>query len=90
MADITNRTETRPQVTGPWRRSSFTDDQCVEVAAAGEKHVAVRNSRAHGEGLLLFTKGELRAFLDGATAGEFDDLLNWPAPRVALGPRPHE
>lgn len=76
MPDARNDSAPEASITGPWRRSSFTNDQCVEIAEAGEEHVAVRNSRAHGEGLLLFTRGEMRAFLAGAKAGEFDDLID--------------
>lgn len=74
MADTNDKTDLAPEVTGPWRRSSFTNDQCVEVAEDGDEHVAVRNSRAHSEGLLRLTRAEFRAFLDGVKASEFDDL----------------
>ena len=75
MADTNDKTDA-PDITGPWRRSSFTNDQCVEVAETADGHVVVRNSRAHSEGLLRFTRAELRAFIDGAKAGEFDDLAD--------------
>jgi hypothetical protein len=48
---------------------------CVEVARAGDS-IAVRNSR-HPEGeIIVYTKAEFAAFLDGAKKGEFDDLLD--------------
>jgi hypothetical protein len=57
-----------------WRTSTFSDGlQCVEVAAAGDG-VAVRHSKDSGGPVLHFTRGEMLAFLQGAKAGEFDNL----------------
>jgi hypothetical protein len=57
-----------------WRTSTFSDGlQCVEVAAKGD-HVAVRHSKDPDGPVLHFTRGEMLAFLQGAKAGEFDDL----------------
>ncbi|HEY3143893.1 MAG TPA: DUF397 domain-containing protein [Acidimicrobiales bacterium] len=57
-----------------WRTSTFSDGlQCVEVAAVGDQ-VAVRHSKDPGGPVLHFTRGEMLAFLQGAKAGEFDDL----------------
>lgn len=63
------------QPLGPWRVSSFTDGSgsCVEVAPAAGG-VLVRNSNRPEAGAIHFTNAELRAFLLGARAGEFDDL----------------
>ncbi|MFE6774573.1 DUF397 domain-containing protein [Streptomyces sp. NPDC057702] len=48
--------------------------ECVEMAGLPGGEVAVRNSR-HPEGpALIFTRAELRAFLDGAKGSEFDQL----------------
>ena len=59
--------------TAPWRRSSFCSaGNCVEVAPAGAG-VAVRDTKS-SSGLLFYTRDEWRAFIDGAKAGEFDDL----------------
>lgn len=62
-------------LTGPWRKSTFTDQgNCFELAPTAGG-VALRNSNHPDAGVLFFTHAELRAFLDGAKAGEFDDLL---------------
>jgi hypothetical protein len=47
---------------------------CVEVADAGNGHVAVRNSRDPGTVLKVFTPGEWQAFVSGAKNGEFDRM----------------
>jgi hypothetical protein len=47
---------------------------CVEVAALADGAVAVRNSRDPGGPALVYTRGELAAFVAGARNGEFDDL----------------
>ncbi|MFB6887745.1 DUF397 domain-containing protein [Kitasatospora sp. NPDC056327] len=60
-----------------WVKSeaSNTTGQCVEAAALPGGEVAVRNSR-HPQGpALVFSPGEMRAFLDGARNGEFDHLI---------------
>jgi hypothetical protein len=60
-----------------WRKSGRSSAQgnCVETAKLPGDSVAVRNSR-HQEGpVLIFTKAEIRAFLDGVKDGDFDDLL---------------
>jgi hypothetical protein len=57
-----------------WRTSSFTDGvQCVEVAVIGED-IAVRDTKNREAATLNFTRGEMRAFIQGVKAGEFDDL----------------
>jgi hypothetical protein len=57
-----------------WRTSTFSDGlQCVEVASIGD-HVAVRDSKDPQGPILRFTRGEMSAFVQGAKAGEFDDL----------------
>jgi hypothetical protein len=60
-----------------WRKSGRSSAQgnCVETAKVPGDQVAVRNSR-HPEGpALVFTKAEMRAFVEGAKDGDFDDLL---------------
>lgn len=61
----------------PWRKSRASNPQgnCVELAAMPDGGVAVRHSRAPGGPALIYSRGEVRAFLDGLHAGEFDDLL---------------
>jgi hypothetical protein len=60
---------------GPWRKSSFSGSQgnCVEFAPT-TTGVAVRDSKDPHGPILSFTTAELKAMLDGAKAGEFDNL----------------
>lgn len=60
---------------GPkWRMSSFTDGMnCFEVADLGDR-IAVRQSKDPDGPVLHFNRGEMLAFVQGAKAGEFDDL----------------
>jgi hypothetical protein len=61
-------------LSGPWRKSSYTNQgNCFELAPTDEG-IALRNSNDHAMGILYFTKSELSAFLAGAKAGEFDDM----------------
>jgi hypothetical protein len=58
-----------------WRKSSFsgtTGGQCVEVAANLPGMIAVRDSKNPAGPALTFTPEEWRAFIAGASAGEFD------------------
>lgn len=59
-----------------WRISSFSGNNgtCVEVAALPDGHVAVRNSNRPDDAMVLFTRTEMGAWIDGVKAGEFDDL----------------
>lgn len=58
-----------------WTKSSFSvNDNCVEVAHLDGGDVGVRHSKNPDGNVLRFTRTEMRAFLDGAKAGEFDDL----------------
>lgn len=63
-----------------WRTSSFTDSgtsnggSCVEVAALPDGRIAVRNSNHPNAGAVFFTRAEMRAWIKGVKAGEFDDL----------------
>ncbi|MFJ3976157.1 DUF397 domain-containing protein [Streptomyces sp. NPDC090021] len=58
-----------------WRKSSKSTDaegNCLEVAVVGGE-VLIRES--DDPGLIIKTsRAKLRAFIDGAAAGEFDDL----------------
>jgi hypothetical protein len=59
----------------PWRKSTFSgDSSCVEFAPAPDGNIAVRDSKNPDGGNLLFTRAEIDAMLQGAKAGEFDDL----------------
>ena len=52
---------------------SVASGACVELAADGEL-VALRDSK-NPDVVLHFTRGEMRAFLDGAAHHEFDRLV---------------
>lgn len=78
MHEPGNDVARRPRVTGPWRKPSFSDPtNCVEVAPTEDGGVAMRDTKDNGQGpVLFFTRGEMRAFLLGAQAREFDDLVS--------------
>ena len=62
----------------PWVKASLSNDEgsCVEQ----RRHdglVEVRDTKDNGAGpVLRFTEAEFAAWLDGATKGEFDHLLD--------------
>lgn len=64
-----------------WRKSSFSDgtgngNNCVELASLADGGIAVRDSKLADSGpVVTFTQAELRAFVLGVKAGEFDDLI---------------
>ena len=65
------------RVTGRWRKATASGDKggCFEFAPS-TVGVAVRDSKlGDASPILHFTSHELRCMLDGAKAGEFDDLL---------------
>lgn len=47
---------------------------CVEVTILPDGQIGMRNSRDPGGPALVYTRGEMAAFLAGAKAGEFDGL----------------
>jgi hypothetical protein len=58
----------------PWRKATASSvGNCVELAPHAGL-VAVRDSKNPHGPVLMFTKSELVAWLDGARKGEFDDL----------------
>jgi hypothetical protein len=58
------------------RRSGPISDNCVELAPVGDTGaVAVRDSLAPRGPILVFTRDEVKAFVEGAKDGEFDDLI---------------
>ncbi|GAA5167560.1 DUF397 domain-containing protein [Pseudonocardia eucalypti] len=61
-----------------WRKSTRSNPsgECVQVAKLTDGQLAVRNSRDPEGGTLYFTRGEMVAFLAGAKAGEFDDMID--------------
>jgi len=60
-----------------WRKSTASNPNgdCVELARLPAGGVAVRNSRGPHGTALVYTRAEIVAFLRGAKAGEFDDLM---------------
>jgi hypothetical protein len=63
-----------PQLTGPWRKSSYSDQgACVELAPTTDG-VGLRNSNDHTQGTLYFTRAEFEAWIKGCKAGEFDGV----------------
>ncbi|MDQ3152378.1 MAG: DUF397 domain-containing protein [Actinomycetota bacterium] len=59
-----------------WRKSRRSGKlgNCVELASLDGGDVAVRNSRDPSGPALIFSSGEMTAFLAGAKNGEFDDV----------------
>ncbi|MEU1690020.1 DUF397 domain-containing protein [Streptomyces hirsutus] len=56
-----------------WVKSRHSDHQgnCVELAALSNGAVALRNSRDPQGPALIYTRGEIAAFISGARDGEF-------------------
>jgi hypothetical protein len=65
------------QLAVTWRKSTKSNPSgsCVEVGALPDGEIAVRNSRHPSGPALVYTRAEIAAFLAGAKAGEFDDLM---------------
>jgi hypothetical protein len=59
-----------------WRKSTAStgNGECVELAALPDGTVGVRDSKDPDGHVLTFTRAEMRAWLHGVRAGEFDDL----------------
>jgi uncharacterized protein DUF397 len=59
-----------------WRKAqrSVANGACVELAPVSGM-IAMRDSKDPEGPVLMYTKAELAAFLDGAKKGEFDDLV---------------
>jgi uncharacterized protein DUF397 len=64
-------------IPGHWIKSRKTEanGMCVELVALPQGGVAMRNSTDPSGPALVFTNGEMDAFLDGAKKGEFDALI---------------
>ncbi|MFG3338800.1 DUF397 domain-containing protein [Glycomyces sp. NPDC048151] len=62
-----------------WRksvRSGPNGGNCVELATLpGGEEIAVRNSRFPEGPALVYTIAEIRALVEGAKDGEFDDMI---------------
>ena len=63
------------EVAVAWHKSSRSGGSgaCVEVAHAGTV-VAVRDSKDPDGPILLYSRAEFKAFLDGARKGNFDGI----------------
>jgi len=48
---------------------------CVELATLPSGEIAMRNSRFPAGPVLVYTPGEIKAFLAGAKDGEFDQVV---------------
>lgn len=58
-----------------WRKSSFSGaENCIEMVKLSDGNIAVRDSNAPDDGVLVFTPQEVKAFIQGAKANEFDDI----------------
>jgi hypothetical protein len=59
-----------------WRKSTVSNPSgnCVELAELTGGMVAVRNSRQPSGPVLIYTRAEIAAFIQGVQRGEFDDL----------------
>ncbi len=66
-------TELGPVAWRKSRRSGPTGGNCVEVAFLAGGDVALRHSRHPDGPALIFTAGEWRAFVGGATDGDFGE-----------------
>jgi len=66
-----------------WRkskRSGPNGGNCVELAELSDgKGIAVRNSRFPDGPALVYTIDEMRALIEGAKDGEFDDMVGLTA-----------
>jgi len=60
-----------------WQKSqrSNPSGNCVEMALLPGGGIAVRNSRDPEGPALIYTAGEIEAFILGARDGDFDNLL---------------
>jgi hypothetical protein len=58
-----------------WRISSYSaHGECVQVGETADGRIAVRNSNDPDGATVVFTRGEMRAWIRGCRDGEFDDL----------------
>jgi hypothetical protein len=60
-----------------WTKSQYSNStgECVELAALPSGEYAMRNSRFPDGPVLVYTRGEINAFLAGAKDGEFDQIV---------------
>jgi hypothetical protein len=75
MSGQTHNSMTAATLAGvTWRKSKRSGcvGNCVEVAALNGDKVAMRNSREPQGPALIFSRGEMTAFLAGAKDGSFE------------------
>jgi hypothetical protein len=60
-----------------WQKSRRSNSQgaCVELGGLAGDEIAIRNSRYPGGPVLLYTRAEIRALIEGVKEGDFDHLL---------------
>ena len=61
-----------------WQKSQRSNSQgnCVELAQLPTGETALRNSRHPGGPILIFTRAEIDALIEGIKNGEFDNLAD--------------
>ena len=67
-----------PSAQGPsaWRKSSkCAATECVEIGRDEQDMILLRDSKSPQTPPFRYTTEEFRAFIHGAKAGEFDDLI---------------
>ncbi|MFC4585384.1 DUF397 domain-containing protein [Sphaerisporangium corydalis] len=76
MDEICNGTAASEIPGVSWRKSAYSNPSgnCVEVATLPQGDIAVRNSRHPAGPALVYSRGEMAAFILAAKNGEFDDL----------------
>ncbi|HYY80121.1 MAG TPA: DUF397 domain-containing protein [Actinomycetes bacterium] len=78
---MTQQTGTQPTAAAlqgvRWQKSSYSNSQgtCVELGRLPSGEIAVRNSRHPDGPALVYTQAEIHALIQGAQAGDFDNLL---------------
>jgi hypothetical protein len=76
-----HQTDNQPPAAAPqgvrWQKSRYSNSQgtCVELARLPNGEIAVRNSRHPDGPALIYTQAEIQALIQGARAGDFDNLL---------------
>jgi hypothetical protein len=61
--------------TAQWHTSSFSGNNgtCVQIAALPNGRIAVRNSNYPEDGIILFTRTEINAWITRIKTGELDN-----------------
>jgi hypothetical protein len=61
-----------------WQKSrrSNPSGNCVEMAELPDGGIAIRNSRDPQGPVLVYSRAEIEAFIEGAKDGDFDHLIS--------------